>query len=150
MINVSLFDNVGLCLLIAYPSGVAYATQTGGTLCRQSQIEGVLVPLGNSLQNGCLGGAGVDLARYFEGPPYHGDGAAGGITENDAAFIDSVLRAHGVPSVISVDRSQLADSDESWVHVTIAAEEDREPSFKMFSGLGPYPRSGVLTWPNGD
>jgi len=50
--------------------------------------------------------------------------------------------------LISIDRSRLAESHEAWVYVTLEGEQDTD--VPLYAGLGPYPRSGVLTWTNGD
>jgi len=146
-IEVSLFHTVGLGLIVQHSSGIVYTTQMGGNLCRQARMEGVFIGVGNSSdENGRLNSPENDLYKYFTGPPYGGCGALGGLTEEDAAFIDSVLRKYHVPFSIEVDRARLCDSDEAWVYVKVNGDGD----FGLFTGLGPYPKCGVLTWSNSD
>lgn len=136
---IRLFE-AGLGIIIQHPSGVLYTNQTCGTCCDHPEVEGVFVPFDaeESWQR---------LSAHFEGPKYRGSGAMRGIDEDDAAFIESVMREGRIDVHLIVDRSRLEESHEAWVHVLI--EGETEP-FPLASGFGPYPRRGVLTWPNSD
>jgi hypothetical protein len=147
---VQLWQAVGLFLIIEYPSGIAYSNQTGGTSCSHPKVEGLLVPLRNDIATRCLLSPENELYDYFEGPKYCGTGAIGGLDAEDVSFIESVLEKYRLSSCISIDRSRLADSHEAWVYVKVEGEERSEDALKVFAGLGPYPRSGVLTWTNTD
>jgi len=149
---VQLWEAVGLGLIIEYPSGIAYSNQTGGTSCSHPKVEGLLVPLRNDTEYETrrLLSPENELYDYFKGPKYCGTGAIGGLDVEDVSFIESVLEKYRLSSCISIDRSRLADSHEAWVYVNVEREERSEDHLKIFAGLGPYPRSGVLTWTNTD
>jgi hypothetical protein len=132
--------DAGLGLIIEHPSGVFFTNQTRGVCCDHPEIEGVFVPLDAEA-------SWLRLNAHFEGPKYRGTGAMHGLDEEDAVFIESVLRDGRIGVPVMVDRSRLDDSHEAWVHVLI--EGETEP-FPTISGFGPYPRRGVLTWPNSD
>jgi hypothetical protein len=104
----------------------------------QPEVEGVFVPF--DAEDGWLA-----LAAHFEGPKYMGSGAMRGLDREDADLIDRVLRDCHVAGIV-VDRTRLGDSHEAWVHVVIEGEADGS----SFTGFGPYPRAGILTWPNSD
>ena len=147
---VQLWQAVGLGLIIEYPSGIAYSNQTGGTSCSHPKVEGLFVPLRNDIEYETrrLLSPENELYDYFKGPKYCRTGAVGGLDVEDVSFIESVLEKYRLSSCISVDRSRLADSHEAWVYVKVEREERSD--VKIFAGLGPYPRSGVLTWTNTD
>jgi Family of unknown function (DUF6210) len=155
---IRLWNAVGLFLIIEYSSGIVYSNQTGGTLCSHPELEGVVVPLRNDIdETGRLLSPENELYKYFEGPKYCGTGATDGLDLEDVSFIESVLEKYRLSSFISIDRSRLADSHEAWVYVKVEREEPYEDilkrwedTLKGFSGFGPYPRSGVLTWSNTD
>lgn len=147
--TVELWDHVGLGTIIEFPSGVDYSNQTGGTSCLHPSMEGVFVPLRNDCAEDTreLLSPEHALRAYFLGPKWKGSGATKGIDPEDADFIERVLAQHQL-SCIVVNRFQLAESHEAWVHISITAEEDdRVP---IFHGFGPYPRAGILTWANTD
>ncbi|MDC3957625.1 hypothetical protein KEG38_27450 [Polyangium jinanense] len=130
----------GLGVIIQHPSGVLYTNQTCGTCCDHPEVEGVFVPFDAEE-------SWLRLNAHFEGSKYRGTGAMHGIDEEDATFIESILRDGRIGVPLVVDRSRLKDSHEAWVQVLIEGEV--EP-FPTASGFGPYPRRGVLTWPNSD
>ncbi|WP_437729087.1 DUF6210 family protein [Sorangium sp. So ce861] len=134
---IRLYD-AGLGLIIPYPSGVIYSNQTCGHICMQPEIEGVFVPF--DPDDGWLA-----LASHFEGPKYMGSGAMRGLDHEDADIVDRVLCECRMVGIVT-DRARLAESHEAWVHVVIEGESDWSP----FTGFGPYPRAGILTWPNSD
>ena len=147
-------DAAGLGLLIPCKSGVEYTTQTGGTSCLHPGLEGIYIPLANETEEGAFDGPRNrelrspehELVEYFCGPPYNGSGATYGLTEADAAFIESVLAKFDLSEFLRVDRDRLGDSHEAWVYVTLIGEGE----YTAFREWGPYPRSGVLTWLNSD
>ena len=144
---VKLGEHAGLGLIIEYHSGIIYSNQTCGPFCRQSQLEGVFVPLRNhTLKTGELLSPETELFAYFNGPRI-GTGAFDGLNANDISLIESVLEKYNLSSLISLDRSRLVDSHEAWVHIKLEREQDTD--VPLFAGLGPYPRPGVLTWTSG-
>ncbi len=149
---VQLWESVGLGVIIDYPSGLVYSNQTGGTSCLHPEAEGVFVPLRNDTgyRDPKLISPENDLFDYFEGPKHRGTGATSGLDSADADFIDSVLANCSLAGVLSVDRERLGESHEAWVHVVVHREEQNEDELKIFRGLGPYPRCGLLTWSNTD
>jgi hypothetical protein len=148
--KITLFEHVGLGLIIEYPSGVAYSNQTGGTSCLAPSLEGVFVPLRNDcvLPSHELLSPEHALVSYFDGPKWRGTGATQGIDCDDADFIERLLSEHRLSHCINVDRTRLCDSHEAWIHITVSTEEASVAP--VFSGFGPYPRHGVLTWTNTD
>ena len=128
VIDLERFQNLGLILKIA--SGVSYTSQVAGFACNHPTIEGAFFPLPAEPGNGGL----YALTQHFRGvwTP---------ITESDAHFVDKVLRRHGY-EYLTVDRSNLANSYEAWVHVLLE---------NVPQELRGFERSGaVLTWPNSD
>ena len=147
-ITVSLFGHVGTGVIVAWPSGIFYTNQTCGHVCRQPELEGVFVPLGNDVDlEGRLLGPESLLHEYFAGPAHVGWGAEHGLDEADAQVIESALHKNHLLRIVTVDRSRLRDSHEAWVYVLIG---EPDSSFPMFTGMGPYPLGGILTWVNSD
>jgi hypothetical protein len=144
---IRLWDLVGVGLVIEHPSGVMYSNQTGGTGCHQPEVEGVLVPVCNDvpLDDPTAVSPATELSEYFAGPAHGGAGATSGLDQRDADFIDDVLRRCGCGDAIKVDRERLRESHEAWVRVNVMSE-----GVGHFEGFTPYPRAGVLTWPNTD
>ena len=142
---VELWEGVGLGVIIEYPSGVLYSNQTGGTACRHPRVEGIFIPIRNDVAlDGTLMSPEIELRQYFANGKYGGSGAVGGIDTDDAEFIDTLLARRRLSDVLSVDVSRLCESEEAWVPVLIAKDDG------VFSGFGPYPRRGILTWSNSD
>ncbi len=145
-------DAAGLGLIIAFPSGVVYSNQTGGTSCLHPECEGIYIPLRNDTEEGASEGGRDrqlrspehELVEYFFRGKYEGSGATWGLDEEDAIFIESVLAKWDLGECVRIDRDRLVESHEAWVHVTVVGEH------QAFSGFGPYPRSGILTWTNSD
>lgn len=150
MQKVLLYEHVGLGLVISWPSGITYSNQAGGYSCAQPSVEGVFVPLRNdcSLDDKLLSPE-TELLSYFTGSKHRGAGTHGkGFDQEDADFIDGVLKKYNLARCLRVDRSRLGDCDEAWVPVEVIADEDSDGG--LFSGFAPYPRPGVLTWTNSD
>jgi hypothetical protein len=147
---IELYDHAGLGLIIEYPSGVTYGNQTGGTSCLQPSTEGIFIPLRKDclVEDRDLVSPRNKLAAYFEGPKWKGTGATNGLDMDDADFIDRLLSDSGLSPCMIVDRRRLHDSHEAWVRVTVLADEPGP--CPIFSGFGPYPRTGILTWHNSD
>lgn len=131
--KLSLYD-AGLGLIIEHPTGVIYSNQTGGNFCLQPELEGAFVPLDAPAVED-------QLYAWFT----QGDGHPIRLPMSDADRVDEILRdAHLAPTIV-VDRERLAESSEAWIYVLL-----QETEFSVFSGFGPYPRRGVLTWANSD
>jgi hypothetical protein len=147
--KVLLYEHVGLGLIVAFPSGVTYSNQAGGFACFQPELEGIFIPLRNDclVEGNELLSPAVGLEEYFTGEKWRG-AAMHGIDEEDADFIDALLQSHRLSHCLKVDRTRLDESSEAWIHVEVGADEAGE--IPIFSGLGPYPRYGVLTWQNSD
>ena len=149
MPRIRLAEHVGLGVIIIWPSGILFANQAGGKFCLQLEVEGVFVPLRNDviIEGLRLKSPENDLWEFFNGAKYGGTGAADGIDEEDANFIDSVLGKYNLTRCLRVDRARLSESTEAWVHVEVLGDDGIDGDFV---GFGPYPRSGVLTWSNSD
>jgi hypothetical protein len=141
LIDLSLFLPLEIMLVIEHASGVVYLNQSGGLLCRQSTMEGVLVPLGLS---------DADAERVMK-LPYE---PILGITANLADELDGILAVDRSTQHIKVDRSRLHESMEAWVFVRVDTRNlrpDGTPEadyFGLMYGFGAA--TGVLTWPNSD
>ena len=109
---ITLYEHVGLGLIIAYPSGVTYSNQTGGTSCLQPNIEGVFVPLRNDCAEPSreLLSAENELFAYFTGPKWRGTGATRGIDTEDVDFIERILAEQRLDHCITVNNSRRHDS----------------------------------------
>jgi len=144
-ITVSLYGHAGTGVIIEWPSGIFYSNQTCGHVCRQSELQGVFVPVGNDIDpEGRLLGPQDALYKYFAGPAHGGWGAELGLDEADAQVIEAALQENNyLLRIVTVDRSRLRDSHEAWVHVLIEEPDSPHP---MFTGMGPFPLRGVLTW----
>jgi hypothetical protein len=114
----------------------------------QPEFEGAFVPVGNDcgVPDNVYSGAATKLLRYFEGPKHMGTGATRGLDDKDADAVDAVLQEFGLADAFAVDRSMLSASHEAWVFVSVLGDG----RFGLFEGFAPYPRRGVLTWPNSD
>jgi hypothetical protein len=71
-------------------------------MCLRREVEGIYIPLGNSLTEGDyrLFGVATRLMDYFLGPPWNGSGAISGLTPEDADAIDRV-RVSGLAGRLS-------------------------------------------------
>ena len=106
-------------VVVAHPTGVAYAQQYGGTACRQGELEGYLVPVDGSTAlinlrdvfERELGGTGV-WSRGFQWPDELLDRVAGAVEGIRYWPTDD-----GLPDHLRLDRSRLSDLDEAWVPV---------------------------------
>ena len=114
------------------------------------KIEGIFVPLRNDYvqETKEFMSPELELTRYFEGSKHEGAGATSGIDEEDAQFIESILKRAQLLPPISVDRRKLKASHEAWIHVLISGDES--DNFATFAHFDPYPRSGIFTWANSD
>jgi hypothetical protein len=150
--TIRLYDTVGTGVILTCSSGVMVSNQTGGTSCLQPEVEGVYIPLRNDygLKDLRFSSPELELSTYFIGPKHRSAGATSGLDSRDADFIDAVLSHSGLDGAISVDREQLGRSHEAWVHVIIKTDESADQDLAMFTGFGPYPRHGILTWANSD
>lgn len=141
LVQLDSLEEVGVSLIVSAPSGVVYANQTGGHCCRQSELEGALIPIRQDGE-----GEGYPLTMHFLAAPHNGWGAIGDFGSRDADLIDSVLDRWGLPWV-RVDRDRFVDSQEAWVWVRIESSEP-ESSLPMLEGF--EATRGILTWDNSD
>lgn len=133
--SIDLIEFDGLGLIIEWPSGVSYTTQSAGCGCEHPRIEGVMVPVCDGVGRPVL----HSLRQHFRGDWHAMD-------DKDAEILDGLLRRHDL-GFIRTDRSRLNDSREAWVFVTV--DEDRTPKLlPRIEGFGSRP--GVFTWPNSD
>jgi hypothetical protein len=146
--RINLWNAIGLGLILAYPSGIHYSNQVCGHACLHPTLEGIYVPLANDiLENGTLISPATDLWQYFTGPKLLGMGAPQGLDQRDADVIDAILARYRIDTLLTVDRLRLGESYEAWVWVKVL---DNEGPTALINGGGPYPRRGVITWPNSD
>lgn len=149
---IKLWDHVGTGLVVPWPSGVLYSNQTGGIYCMTPEVEGIFIPVGNDslTADNTLVSHETELRQHFV-KAWGSSGAASGLNERDADFIDQLLRSTApfIP-YIKVDRTKLLESHEAWVYVLL--DDDSSPGNvkSLFEGLGPFPRSAILTWANSD
>ena len=160
----------GLCLNIvcrqsiyrATLRGLASSSRSRAGWCTRTRPAGlrvcirnakaIYIPLRNDTEEGASEGGRDrqlrspehELVEYFFRGKYEGSGATWGLDEEDAIFIESVLAKWDLGECFRIDRARLVESHEAWVHVTVVGEH------QAFSGFGPYPRSGILTWTNSD
>ncbi|HEX7891305.1 MAG TPA: DUF6210 family protein [Ramlibacter sp.] len=136
MLRVNLVG-LGQCgLIIPAATGVTYDTQVCGTLCRQTSMEGVLVPLDWGLPPDSKElSLDVRLERLL--------GEIMGLNDELADSIDAILGQRPESSFVTVDRAKLNESCEAWIYVNV-----REAQFGLMQGFGAC--KGVLTWPNSD
>lgn len=129
-------------LIILFPSGVTYHNQTCGTACLQRYAEGILVLLTDPYL--VLGAPFATYQCLLESKLRNLDWLPKpGITEARAAEIDTFLKSSKYTEGLTVDREQLAKSEEAWVWVNV------EPAdLAMYSAFGSC--KGVLVWPNSD
>jgi len=133
----------GIGLIITHPSGVTYANQTGGYACKHPKMEGVFVPLVNPEID-----QQTALEDHFTGPKWGGH-CYRGIDAETADVVDAILANSTLTRRLKVNREKLADSEEAWVHVLIASDEEVEGErFEEF--LGFFSGMGVITWKNSD
>ncbi len=133
-----------IMLVVEYPSGVRYSNQVGGVVCALPTLEGVLVPI--EIADEAV--EQVMALPYMQGRQ--------GIDTAIADAIDAVLARMTVRRTwLRVDRAQLDESWEAWVHVLVdstppdSASIDSDPDYGG-TILGFGPSRGVLTWPNSD
>ena len=150
--KIQIYDSVGTGLIIAWESGIKVSNQTGGTACLHPEMEGVFVPLRNGYtkESAKFMSPELELTKHFRGAKHGGAGAISGIDEQDAEFIESVLKRVRLCPPISVNRRRLKDSHEAWIHVTISGDESENADLSAFAHFTPYPRDGIFTWANSD
>ncbi len=151
--KIQLWSSTGVGIIISYPSGVIYSNQTGGTSCLHPECEGVYIHLADEYYKKGRGTASFEdeLMSYFEGPKHLGTGATSGLDEEDADFVDKILKKMELSHCVQVDRKKLSKSHEAWVYVKILSDEKvDDENMSLFSGFGPYPKNGIFTWENSD
>lgn len=137
--RISLFDLEGFALIISHKTGVLYHNQVGGTSCAQAEYEGALAPVD-------FGPVGAKAMAELEFRP-----GGGSIDHALADELDKIFKSSPTTSFISVDRTRLDDSVESWVHVKLTEIFDNFSQETALRSLFGFSRDiGVLTWPNSD
>lgn len=135
--NVRLWDLAGAALIKPCKSGVIFTNQVNGVACGHSECEGILIPLNTDSQvEGFASVLQARLCGLF-------DGAWDAVDKGKADEIDGILSEFPQTEGISVDRTKLQYSVESWVFVV--AQETKE---SCYSGFGVI--KGILTWENSD
>jgi hypothetical protein len=135
--RVLLYELAGLAIVVPSPTGVLYRNQAGGHACLPCEAEGYLVPLAGETYES------VDRLRsYFIGPKW-GGWCANGIDAETADEIDRIMADYAHRDQITVDRTRLDESCESWIHVKVSGQ--------LLSLIeNDLPANGILTWPNSD
>jgi hypothetical protein len=133
-LKVALNDYPDLGLIVKAATNVIYTNQTGGLSCWHPKVEGFLVPLRTP-----LGMRELEALRNV-------CDCEDGIDSETADQVESILGRIGFKG-IRVDRSKLAESWESWIHVILSGEL----GYKVpLEGARPEWLEAVLTWPNSD
>ena len=134
--EISLWNDIGVGLIIKESSSVTYTNQVGGTSCLQLGAEGYLVPVNNDCAAGDYQSSlEYKLSNFFE--------SKNTLSETDADLLDELLSRYEESKFICCDRKKLHESNESWVFVNI--DYKKCESLRGFTST-----SGVLTWPNSD
>ncbi len=157
----------GLALIVKGESGVYYVSQTGGTLCRQSVVEGWLLPLFDEIGFRDRNGQEDAFLGYF---PQHIGDSSYELSEQGADFVDDQLQQQNFTKFLRVDRTMLKQSHEAWVHVVFEPVPEKFPKLGIsfdpkespyapgtpqhdmthYSMFGFKSKKGVLTWVNSD
>jgi hypothetical protein len=137
--EIALYDTEEAGFIILYPSGVYYSNQAGGYACLQPFEEGVYVPANNLTFN-----IGDKLTEYFTGAKWKGC-CMNGIDNEDADFIDELMKECYPTRYLTVNRERLSNSVEAWIYVKGIQPEESAP---VISGFGEF--EAVLTWLNSD
>ncbi len=133
-LKVVLHDFPDLGLIVKAATNVIYTNQTGGFACWHPEVEGFLVPLRTH-----LGMRELDALRSLSD-------CDDGLDSETADQVESMLARLGFNG-IHVDRSRLAESCESWIHVTLSGDLGHKVPLE---GTRPQRLEAVLTWPNSD
>ena len=137
MIKISLYDMVGVGLIIKEPSNLLYWNQVGGVDCIRAEEEGILLPFNNDfLESNYSESLESKLKSLFEGK-VHGEFSLG-----FAHKLDCFFQGNSPLDSLKVDMQMLSQSAESWVHVDIVNKLDTVD--------GNTNEKAVLTWPNSD
>jgi len=88
------------------------------------------------------------LADYFYGSKWLG-WCSSGIDEETADYVDQVLRQTMVTAFLSVDRSRLADSHDSWIYVSVSDQPKEPPVTRGGRGQVDRTESGAV-WRDSD
>jgi hypothetical protein len=134
-IKVVLHDFPDLGLIVKAATNVRYTNQTGGFACFHPEVEGFLVPLHTRFGRRELGALQSACSGYDDG-----------IDTEAADELDAVLARLDLKGV-HVDRTKLAESWESWIHVTVTAALGYTVPLE---GAIPDLLEAVLSWPNSD
>lgn len=124
-----------------------YQNQTGGNLCYQMELEGVLMPLGISTANS----RSIEKLDFPSGKI--------GISNNVADAIEDILFSEEETKFLRVDRERMHESMEAWIYVIVTSSPGEFPTIEsalltrntpLSYSFGFGLCSGVLTWPNSD
>lgn len=126
----------GAFLVFPMKTRVTYAWYAAGRAHLRRREEGYLVPVADSIVREQLKHVHVGC----EATP-----GRGGLREEDADQLDSVLRLAGVPFM--VDRARLRDSTENAVWVRFPDEDEIPIQFsRFFKWQGFWGREALLIW----
>lgn len=145
---IELWNTVGTGIIIEYPTGVMISNQTGGTACLHPKTEGIYLPLANDYTEKSKEflSPEIELANYFEGTKYNGDGATRGIDSEDVKKINSIITNSSLNKLVELDLDRLPESHEAWIRIKVNNHKDTD----LIKGFDEYPLNGVLTWSNSD
>jgi len=132
---VSLWNLIGVGLIVLDSAGIPYSNQVGGHSCRQAEAVGHLIPLNRP-------GCGWALSELERGLAYAFAGGWVAFTPMVGRECQRILDRHsetrGLEVIVDSTRSY-----EAWVHVRIGA--DAPAALADFRGC-----TGVVTWNNSD
>lgn len=141
--KLTLYDAVGMGIIIQYPTGVIYCNQVGGSACLQMELEGIYLPVGNDIEvpSKALLSPENELTAYFNSKDP--DGASGLLRSEDEKPINTILSKYQC-DFIKVDPDRLNLSYEAWIYISITPENN-----SLMTGFSEC-LTGILTWNNSD
>jgi hypothetical protein len=129
---ISLYNLSGLGLILEDASSdVTYLNQTAGHCCGQRHARGFFVFVEDETRR--IYNA---IAPFMENKET--------LSAADADYLDTVFTDNYKARHLSVDRTKLEQSEEAWVHVKVALDDESE-SYTGFAA-----ETGILTWDNSD
>lgn len=147
-IKVCLYGLFDMGLIVPASTNIFYYNQTAGYGVFHQQQEGIFVPIAtaDSRKDERHDLLSLELIDYFfRGPKWGGHCAR--IDEETADFMDAAFLKYGHTKSFRVDRTKFDQSHEAWVHITLDCPQQKT---WMFSGITPFPKTAILTWPNSD
>ena len=135
---VRLWDICSPMLIVPAKTGVIYENQTGGTMCYQDSLEGILIPISNDYYPD----------EYRDSLDYRiialfPEGSAGYIDEATATTIQQILANYPETQGIQVHWEKLSFSHEAWLHVFV-----NDVEMAPYNGFQKC--EAILTWNNSD